>query len=327
LLLINKKMKRFLRIILLVIGAFLGILLVGPFLVPVPPLTGTVPAETLADPDGRFAKVNGLKVYYKLAGQGQPVLVLLHGFAASLYSWREVFTPLAQDYKVAAFDRPAFGLTERPVQWSGLNPYSAAAQVELTTGFMSQLGLEKAVLVGNSAGGAIALQIALEHPEQVRALILVDPAVYEGGGAPPFLKMLFRTPQGRRLGPLFARSFPKWGMKIGQMAWHDPSKFTPQEWEGYHKPMMVDNWDRALFEMFAADNSNNLPQHLAEIKLPVLVITGDDDRIVPTAHSVRLSQELPNAKLVVIPQCGHVPQEERPKAFLQAVNEFLAGLN
>jgi pimeloyl-ACP methyl ester carboxylesterase len=319
-------MKRFLRIFLLIIGALLGILLVGPFLVPVPPLKGTVPAETLADPDGQFTQVNGLKVYYKLAGRGQPALVLMHGFAANLYSWREVFGPLAKAHKVAAFDRPAFGLTERPLQWSGQNPYSAAAQVELATGLMSQLGLEKAVLVGNSAGGAIALQIALEHPELVQALILVDAAVYESGGTPPFLKMLFRTPQGRRLGPLLVRSFPKWGMKIGQMAWHDPSKFTPEEWEGYRKPMMVDNWDRALFEMFAADNSNDLPQHLAEIKIPALVITGDDDRIVPTADSVRLSQELPNAKLVVIPQCGHVPHEECPQAFLEAVNEFLDSL-
>ena len=319
-------MKRFIRIFLLIIGALLGILLVGPFLVPVPPLKGTVPAETLADPDGRFAQVNGLKVYYKLAGQGQPALVLLHGFAANLYSWREVFAPLAQDYKVAAFDRSAFGLTERPLQWSGQNPYSAAAQVSLTTGLMDQLGLDKAVLVGNSAGGAIALQTAVDHPERVQALVLVDPAIYTGGRTPPLLKMLFHTPQGRRLGPLFARSFPKWGMKIGQMAWHDLSKFTPQEWDGYRKPMMVDNWDQALFEMFAADYSNDLPQHLAEIKIPVLVITGDDDRIVPTAQSVRLSQELPNAKLVVIPQCGHVPQEECPQAFLQAINEFLADL-
>jgi pimeloyl-ACP methyl ester carboxylesterase len=78
--------------------------------------------------------------------------------------------------------------------------------------------------------------------------------------------------------------------------------------------------------MFAADNSNDLPQHLAEINMPVLVITGDDDRIVPTADSVRLSQELPNAKLVVIPQCGHVPHEECPQAFLEAVNEFLNSL-
>ncbi len=271
-------------------------------------------------------KFNGLKVYYKLAGRGRPALVLMHGFAANLYSWREVFDSLAMAHKVAAFDRPAFGLTERPLQWSGQNPYSAIAQMELATGLMSELGLDKAVLVGNSAGGATALQIALEHPERVQALILVDAAVYEGGGPPPFLKMLFRTPQGRRLGPLLVRSFPKWGMKIGQMAWHDPSKLTPEGWEGYRKPMMVDNWDRALFEMFAADNSNDLPQHLAEIKMPVLVITGDDDRIVPTAHSVRLSQELPNANLVVIPQCGHVPHEECPQAFLEAVNEFLNSL-
>jgi pimeloyl-ACP methyl ester carboxylesterase len=319
-------MKRFFRTLSLVAGASLGVLLIGPFLVPVPPLTGTVPAETLADPDGRFAEVNGLKVYYKLAGKGQPALLLLHGFLASLYSWREVFAPLAGTHKVAAFDRPAFGLTERPLQWDGQNPYGGAAQVELTIGLMDQLGLDKAVLVGNSAGGAIALQTALEHPERVQALVLVDPAIYTSGGIPPQIKWVFRTPQARRLGPLFVRSMPKWGMKLGQMAWHDPSKFTPQEWEGYKKPLMVNDWDRALFEMFTADNTNDLSQRLGKVKIPVLVITGEDDQIVPTAQSIRLSQELPNARLVVIPECGHVPQEERPEAFLEAVNQFLSGL-
>jgi pimeloyl-ACP methyl ester carboxylesterase len=119
---------------------------------------------------------------------------------------------------------------------------------------------------------------------------------------------------------------PKWGMKLGQMAWHDPSKFTPQEWEGYKKPLMVNDWDRALFEMFTADNTNDLSQRLGKVKIPVLVITGEDDQIVPTAQSIRLSQELPNARLVVIPECGHVPQEKRPEAFLEAVNQFLSGL-
>jgi pimeloyl-ACP methyl ester carboxylesterase len=68
---------------------------------------------------------------------------------------------------------------------------------------------------------------------------------------------------------------------------------------------------------------NNLPAQLGQIKPPVLVVTGDDDRIVPTANSLRLATEIPGAKLAIIPNCGHVPQEEYPQQFLKAVTDFI----
>jgi hypothetical protein len=92
------------------------ILLVGPFLVPVPPEPGTVPAQQLADPDNHFVQINDLNMHYKMMGQGQPVFILLHGFGVSLFSWRAVMEPLSQTGTVIAYDRPAFGLTDRPMQ-------------------------------------------------------------------------------------------------------------------------------------------------------------------------------------------------------------------
>jgi len=319
-------MKKVGRILLILVAVLLVAVLVGPFLVPVPPLEGTVPPEQLADPDSQFVEVNGLNVHYKTAGQGEPVLVLLHGFAASLFSWREVIGPLAENATVIAFDRPAFGLTERPMpgEWQGQNPYSPEAQVALTVGLLDDLGVEKAVLVGNSAGGTVATLTALAHPERVEALVLVDPAIYSGGGAPSLLRPLLRTPQMRHLGPLFARAIRDWGDDFGRSAWHDPSKLTDEIWEGYKKPLQVDNWDRALWEFTVASHASQLEERLDELDLPVLVITGDDDRIVPTEQSIRLAAELPNAELVVIPECGHVPHEECPEAFFQAVTAFLS---
>ena len=92
--------------------------------------------------------------------------------------------PFSQLGTVIAFDRPAFGLTERPLEWEGQNPYSPEAQVELVIGLLDHFGVDQAILVGNSAGGTIAMQAALTYPERVSALVLVDPAVYNGGGAP-----------------------------------------------------------------------------------------------------------------------------------------------
>lgn len=312
--------------LLILLAALLILLLVVPFLIPVPPLENTVPPEELADPDSRFIEINGLTVHYKQAGRGDTALILLHGFAASTYTWRAVMPALAEQYRVVAFDRPAFGLTERPLPGAfpnGVNPYTAEAQADLVIGLMDALGLERAVLVGNSAGGTVAAYTALHAPDRVQALVLVDAAIYSGGGAPGFVRPLLQTPQMQHLGPLLARLIQRGGYQFGQSAWHDPAGFTDAIWSAYQKPLRAENWDRALWELTAASRPLHLDQQLTDLTMPVLVITGDDDRIVPTEQSLRLATEIPGARLAVIPACGHVPQEECPSAWLEAVRAFL----
>lgn len=318
------KKNRFWKIAGWIFAIILVIVLIGPFLVPVPPLEDTVPVESLVDPDSKFIEVNGIDVHYKVYGQGEPTFILLHGFGASLFSWREVTAPLAEFGTVIAYDRPAFGLTERPLSWEGENPYSQGAQVELVVGLMDALGVERAALVGNSAGGTIAMLTTLKYPQRVQSLILVDPAVYAGGGAPAWIRPLLSTPQMRHLGPLVSRQIQTRGPELIELAWHDPSKVTPEILEGYQKPLRIADWDKALWELTLASRESGLADRLGEFDLPILVITGDDDRIVPTEQSVRLADELPDAQLVVIPQCGHLPHEERPVEFMQAVANFLS---
>lgn len=308
----------------------------GPLLVPVQPLTGLQPATALADPDSRFVEVplggDALAIHYKEAGAGQ-ALLLLHGFGASLFSWREVMAPLSETWRVVAFDRPAFGLTERPMRkqwgtpsdWRTGIPYSANAQATMTLHLMDRLGMQRAVLVGNSAGGAVAMLTALEHPERVRALVLISPAV-SMGGANALVHWVLQTPQMQHLGPLLARRIQSWGMDFARSAWHDPSRITGEIWQGYLAPLQIENWDRALWELTAASRATHLQERLAELKLPILVITGDDDRIVPTVQSRRLAQELPNATLVVLPACGHLAHEECPQPTLEAIQHFLSAL-
>jgi pimeloyl-ACP methyl ester carboxylesterase len=292
--------------------------------VPVPALEGTLPPEALADPDSQFIEINGLDVHVKVMGQGEPVFVLLHGFGASLYSWHAVVEPFSQLGKVIVYDRPAFGLTERPLSWEGQNPYGPEAQVDLLIGLLGHFQVEKAILVGNSAGGTVSMQTALAYPERVAALILVDPAVYSGGGAPGWMRPLLATPQMRHLGPLLVRQIQARGPEMVEMAWHDPERLSPEALELYKKPLQAENWDRALWEFTLASRPSGLAERLSEFTLPLLVITGDDDRIVPTADSIRLADEQANAGLVVISDAGHVPHEEQPEAFMLAVTSFLS---
>ncbi len=300
-------------------------ILVGPFLVTVPVLTATVDEKQLADADSKFIEINGLNVHYKELGSGKPVFILLHGFGASVYSWREVKLPFSELGRVIAFDRPAFGLTSRslPGSWTGESPYSPEAQVKLVISLMDALGVEQAWLVGNSAGGTVSVATALAYPERVKGLVLVDAAIYAGGGSPNWLRPIFNTPQMDHLGPLLARQLQARGDDFIRTAWHNPANVTQEILEGYRKPLQANHWDVALWELTKASHSLGLDLRLKELKMPVLVLTGDDDRIVPTEQSLRLGKEIPNAKLVVITDAGHVPHEEKPAEFMQAVREFV----
>jgi pimeloyl-ACP methyl ester carboxylesterase len=129
------------------------------------------------------------------------------------------------------------------------------------------------------------------------------------------------------LGPLAARQLQAQGVEFIKSAWHEPANITPEIFAGYQKPLQAENWDKALWELTVSSRESGLAERLGEFNLPVLVITGDDDRIVPTEQSIQLAGEIPNAKLAVIPQCGHLPHEECPEAFMQAVIDFLAAKN
>jgi pimeloyl-ACP methyl ester carboxylesterase len=313
---------KIIKTILIIIGSFFFGIIVVPFLIPIPPLDNTRPPQELAYPDSLFLEISGLTVHYQEAGTGAPVFILLHGFAASTFSWREVINPLGEIGRVIAYDRPAFGLTERPKQWTGPNPYSPEFQPGLLVSLMDSLDVERAILVGNSAGGTVSIDTALSYPDRVESLILVDPAVY-AGGSPGWFRILADTPQARRLGPLLVRTIQARGEDFAQLAWHDPSRITPEVWEGYTRPLQTENWDRALWEHTRASRSLKIESRLHELELPVLVITGDDDRIVPTEDSIRLAGEIPGSSLTVLKNCGHVPQEECPNEFLNSIIEWM----
>jgi pimeloyl-ACP methyl ester carboxylesterase len=317
-------MRRAPRYFLILLASLLLLVLVGPLLLPLAPLEDTRTPEELAWPQSNFVDINGLQVHYELSGQGEPFYLLLHGFGASTFTWREILPDLAEYGTVVAYDRPGFGLTERPLEWQGTNPYSPQAQMELLFGLLDHFGIEKAILIGHSAGGTVAVQAAVRYPEQVEALILIAPAIYSGGGAPAWIRPILSTPQMRRLGPLFVRQVFGSAEGLLDLAWHDPQKISAETLAGYERPLQVGNWDRALWELTLASKESDLEGELAQVQTPTLVISGDDDRIVPSQESVRLATELPNAELAMIENCGHVPHEECPDEFMRVLREFIS---
>ncbi|HTK97105.1 MAG TPA: alpha/beta hydrolase [Pseudomonadales bacterium] len=306
------------------VAILVALLLIVPFLIPVPPLTGTVDPITLADPDSRFGNVAGVHVHYKEAGVGAPAFVLLHGFGASVFTWRHVMGSFAERGRTVAYDRPAFGLTERPLQWSGENPYGDDAQIDIALALLDSLTIDRAVWVANSAGARVAVAVALRHRERVIALVLVDPAI---SGGPGWLRPLLRIPQLQHLGPLTVRSISDRGDAVVRRAWHDPTRVTADVLAGYRKPLRANDWDKALWEFTSAPRDSEMLRDVAGLATtPTLLITGDDDRIVPTQRTIDLAAKIPGSRLVVLPDCGHVPQEECPAPFMNSVREFLSSV-
>ncbi len=305
--------------LLVLIGLF-AVLLIGPLLIDVPPLTDTVDPLSLADADSRFAEIEHIRVHYKEEGSGEPTFVLLHGFGASVFTWRVVMAQFGELGRVVAYDRPAFGLTERPLQWHGQNPYGEAAQVAIAIGLLDSLQIDSAVWIGNSAGARVAVDVALRHPNRVEALVLVDPALNSPGR---WLRPLLRTPQVEHIGMRRVRSLADRGDEAIRRAWHDPSLITPEVYAGYRKPLQAKDWDKALWQFATADQAMLSTELSLLSTIPTLVITGADDRIVPQQKSIDLAARIPGSRFVALPDCGHVPQEECPGPFMDAVREFI----
>lgn len=298
----------------------------GPFAVPVPQPNGLVSEKDLIEPDSKFIEINGVDIHYKETGTGETTFILLHPFGGSAYSWREVMDDFAKYGKVIAYDRPGFGLTERPMpeDWES-NPYGMKANVETLRGLLDVFGIEKAVLVGNSAGGGVAVAFALEYPERVEDLILVDPGVGGGRGPqfPAWALPVMWTPQMRHLGPLLMRDYEESLPRTLERGWFDQTKLTDDIREKHLQILKIKNWDKALYELTFAPAYPELRPLLPQLTMPVLIVAGQEDRLIRSWYFEAISTEIPNATLSLIPQCGHVPQEECPTEFMNVVLSYL----
>ena len=282
----------------------------------------------LADPDSRFIEVAGFRLHYKRQGSGETLILLLHGSFLSLKSWSAVMAPLAERATVVAFDRPVCGLTSRPLPKRGdrgPSPYSAEAQGELVAELIAALGFERAILVGSSTGGTIALMTALRRPERVQGLILVDAMVYSGYATSevpaPVLAMMralkpaFTGLMGFMIDRLYEKAIRKF--------WYRQERLSDETLAEFKRDFMLGPWDKAFMELFLSTRRLNLDPRLGALNLPTLVVTGEHDRAVKPDESERLAKAIAGAELQVIADAGHLPQEERPEAFLAAIDGFL----
>lgn len=314
-----------------ILGSLAAALLVGPFLVPVNStgtLTNKEAAAELWGDRSEFVEVLDHEVHLVTAGDenSDRLILLLHGFGASAFSWRDVLEPLSGHGFVVAYDRAAFGFTERPTSWE-VNPYSSAGQLQVIDELVNRFGEGKeVVLVGHSAGGSLAAAYALDNQSKLSGLVLEAPAIYSTGGSAGWFNWIFDIPQLNHLGPLAVASIATSGLDLLDRSYNDPSQITDEVLAGYTAPLKVAGWERAFWEFNKAPRSLGVAERLSELTMRTLVITGDNDVVVATADSIRLASELPDAELVIVPETGHLPNEEKPREFATAIIQYLSTL-
>jgi pimeloyl-ACP methyl ester carboxylesterase len=315
-------MKKFLKVVGWITAALVVAFLVVPFLIPFES-SGTKSYRDAAGADAEFVQAGGVDVHVEQTsytgdcGCNAPLIILMHGFGASTYSWRDVIEPLSEYGEVLGYDRPAFGFTERPTEWTGANPYGFEGNFQILDDLITQFGAGRdVVLVGHSAGGQLAAEYARLNPTNVAALVLVDPAILTTGGTPSGLDWLWGIPQIDRLGPILVGGIASSGMDLLRESYADQSMLTDAVIAGYRAPLTVVGWEEGFWNFSTAPRTNELSSNLADVSMPVLLITGDADTVVPTADTVALNSMFAESRLAVIDGAGHLPQEEKPADFM-----------
>ena len=292
-------------------------------------LTGCLsfhPAPLPGEPEqANFAQVDDTRVHYldeapapQYAGPARGTLVLVHGFGASVNEWRIVIPELtAQGYRVIALDLRGHGWSTRPD-----GDYSIAGQTRLILDLLDQVGVQRFSIIGHSWGSAVSLGVVNQAPERVERVVL-----YNGMFFQDHRPTLFSWSRIPGLGEfIFGVIYPERRDERLSWAFYDPERYVTEsvveEVEAYlERP----GTNAATLAGIRAMDFSELETTYRSVEQPVLLIWGREDELTPLEWGERLSNELPNARIMVVPLCGHLPMLEAPSATTNAILRFLNG--
>ena len=283
------------------------------------------PERPASFPRAAYTDAGGIDTFHLEAGQGDPVL-LLHGLGATNASMLPTLFDLGGDRRVVAPDLPGFGDSSKPIR-----SYDAAFFARWTLALMTELGIERADLIGNSMGGRVAIEVGLMAPERVRRLVLLAPA-------PAFIRRRQFVRVVRILRPELALVpvyVPHRRVVAGiRSMFSRPDRLADSWYEAAADEFVrIFNTPRGRIAFFSAARQIYLEEpwgdtgfwdRLPELSVPSLFVWGERDRLVPAAFARHVEKALPAATSVMLEDCGHVPQYELPERTHRLVREFLA---
>ncbi len=251
-------------------------------------------------------QVNGHEINYYRAGQGETVL-LVHGITTYSFIWQDIFTRLSEDYEVIAIDLLGCGDSEMPLDVS----YSLVAHAERIKVFLDGLGIEKIHFVGHDLGGGIAQIFAVHNPDMLYDLALINAVGYDFWPVQPVTAL--RTPIIRQI-LMATLDLGAFKLLILRGVFHK-ELVTDELMDKFFKPLRTTE-GRKAFMHFARclDNHNltDLTEELKGLKMPVLIIRGDEDPYLSAVIAERLHEDIGGSSLVIVPEASHFIQLDDP---------------
>lgn len=262
----------------------------------------------------------GIKLHYRDEGisveenPNAPVLFLLHGIMASLHTWDGWVESLQDDFRIIRVDIPGFGLTGPYAD--GI--YNIDRAVDMVDQLTDALEIDSFFLAGNSMGGYISWNVALQHPDKVKRLILLDAAGYPF--EKPMLLGLLSTPV---LKESMAFITPKFIVEQTlNEVYGDASKVSSEAIERYHQLMLREGNRTAVVSVLASlGHMNN--EGIKQLNIPTLIQWGEKDAWIPLENAQKFADDIAGSKVITYPGVGHIPMEEIPLQTAQDAKDFL----
>lgn len=273
-------------------------------------------------PERSFKLSPQMKIRYVKHGTGYPI-IFLHGLGADHHQWKETMPAVEDDFAVYALDFPGHGKSSWPKDY----PYSIENHARAVLELMDVENLDKAVFVGSSMGGHVALYLAVNHPDRVNRLVLADPA----GGAPfeffdkySSLFMALNPPL-----ELMGERYIRWRRSlVVERNKNHPifENYTRKKLLVFRDPKKLDRYKEILTTLVFDIMTSNLPQHVHKIDQPTLIVWGANDQLIDLSYGLELHKTVKSSFMDIYPETGHVPPIERPRWFNKKLNFFLRDL-
>jgi len=267
-----------------------------------------------------FTRVNGVLIHYQEAGDEKaPPIILIHGFISSNLIWANTLLPLARKgFRVIAPDLPGYGYSDKPADAE----YTINEQAHAMVGLMDRLKIERATIAGASYGGAIAATMALDYPERVEKLILVGAVTNDEAKKKLLLRLSCLPIIGDIATPLFLGS--RWILRrrMQEMYRRMDKPINDLMVAARHHLLATSNVHRAMIRTARRWSANRIQREASLIRQSTMLVWGDQDDHIPLADAFQLRDAIPNAKLVVFRNCGHLPPAEYPEQFVEVVSDF-----
>ena len=311
-------MRFFLGLVVVVLVALVGAF----FYLSQPDIPRKVLEAKYATPPSQFVTLpDGARIHFRDRGpRDAEVLVLLHGSFAALITWEPWSKALSDHYRVISLDLPAHGLTGAVPN----HDYSQKGMANVVDEFVDALHVQKFSLGGNSMGGGVAARYAEMHPDRLTHLILVDAGGMptKGGDRIPFVFRLVGTPWAK---PILLHITPRsFVTDVLNAAVVRKSIITDQMIDEYWDFVRMEGTREANAERFATvDDRSYVHDHIGVIKVPTLILWGEQDHLVPVAVAHEFNDAIPHSKLIIYPATGHIPMEEVADQSAADVRAFL----